>query len=94
MSFNFNVYNIKTGKNNLNLDISFRLICHFKDNLVFAQDYQNLYVCNFNGTAFNSIYKFDFNNSKLCILKNNDLIIFGEYGNSIYYYNHYQYLLK
>ena len=94
LSFNFNVYNIKTGKNNLNLTISFRLICHFKDNLVFAQDYQNLYVCNFNGTAFNSIYKFDFNNSKLCILKNNDLIIFGEYGNSICYYNHYQYLLK
>ena len=94
LSFNFNVYNIKTGKNNLNLDISFRLICHFKDNLVFAQDYQNLYVCIFNDSAFNSIYKFDFNNSKLCILKNNDLIIFGEYGNSICYYNHYQYLLK
>lgn len=75
-SSDFNIYNIKTGNNILNLKISFRLICHFKDDLVFAQDYKNLYICKFENNIFASVYKFDFNNSNLCILKNNDLIIY------------------
>ena len=78
LSSNFNLYNIKTGNKNLNLKTSFRLISYFKDNLIFAQDYQNLHICYYENNTFTSIYKFNFNNSDLCILKNNDLIIFGE----------------
>ena len=76
---NFNIFNIKTKKNSLDLKTSFRLISYYKDNLIFAQDYQNLNICYFNNNnIFISIYKFNFNNSNLCILKNNDLISYGE----------------
>ena len=78
LSLNFNLYNIKTKKNDMNLKTSFCLISHFKDNLVFAQDYESLKICCFENNTFISIYKFNFNNSNLCLLKNNDLIISGE----------------
>ena len=76
---NFNIFNIKTKKNILNLKTGFRLISYYKDDLIFAQDYQNLNICYLdNNNTFISIYKFNFNNSNLCILKNKDLIVFGE----------------
>ena len=78
LSLNYNIYNIKTGNNIMNLKTSFNLISYFKDNLIFAQDNESLNVCYFENNIFYSIYKFDFNCSKLCILKNNDIIIFGE----------------
>ena len=62
----------------MDIETSFNLIAYFKDNLVFAQDYESLNVCYFENNIFCSIYKFDFNNSKLCILKNNDIIICGK----------------
>ena len=89
LSLNFNIYNIKTKKNEMNLKTSFCLLSHFKDNLIFAQDYKNLNICCFENNNFISIYKFNFNNSNLCLLKNNDLIVFGEKK-----YIHYQYLSK
>ena len=42
LSSNFNLYNIKTGNNIMNLKTSFNLISYFKDNLIFAQDYESL----------------------------------------------------
>ena len=81
LSLNFNLYNIKTKKNDMNLKTSFCLISHFKDKLIFAQDYESLNICCFENNTFISIYKFNFNNSNLCLLKNNDLIIFGEKKN-------------
>ena len=78
LSLNFNIYNIKTRKNTMNLKASFFLISHFKDNLIFAQDYESLNVCCFENDTFTSVYKFNFNNSDICLLKNNDLIAFGE----------------
>jgi hypothetical protein len=78
LSSNFNIYNIKTGNSTLDHKTSYKFISQYKDNLIFAQDYQNLNICYFENNTFTSVYKFDFNNSNLCILKNNDLIIFGE----------------
>ena len=108
LSINYNLYNIKTGNNILNLKTSFCLISYFKDNLIFAQDYESLKICYFKNNSFTSIYKFNFNNSNLCILKNNDLIIFGrkqlwiEFKDDgktfkyceriVYYYKQYKYL--
>ena len=97
LSLDFNIYNIKTKKNEMNLKTSFCLLSHFKDNLIFAQDYENLNICCFENNNFISIYKFNFNNSNLCLLKNNDLIDFGEKNittRKIYCYIHYQYLSK
>ena len=94
----------------MNLKTSFCLLSHFKDNLIFTQDYENLNICCFENNNFISIYKFNFNNSNLCLLKNNDLIVFGEkkifredeieditasyFTNTIYCYIHYQHLSK
>jgi len=78
LSLNYNLYNIKDGKNIMNLKTSFCLISLFKDNLIFAQDYESLNLCNFEKNIFTSIYRFDFNDSNLCILKNNDLIYLYE----------------
>ena len=78
LSLNYNIYNIKTGNNIMKLKTSFNLISYFKDNLIFAQDNESLNICYFENNIFCSIYKFDFNSSKLCILKNNDIIVFGE----------------
>ena len=72
------LYNIKTEKNVLNLKTSFFLISYFKDNLVFAIDYESLNICYFENNTFTSVYKFNFNNPNIYILKNNDLIVFGE----------------
>ena len=89
LSLNFNIYNIKTKKNEMNLKTSFCLLSHFKDNLIFAQNYESLNICSLETNKFIPIYKFNFNNSNLCLLKNNDLIVFGEKN-----YIHYQYLSK
>ena len=78
LSFNYNIYNVKTGNNILNLKTPFRLISYYKDNLVFAQDYESLKVCNFENNTFTEVYKFNFNNSNLCILKNHDFIVLTE----------------
>ena len=110
LSLDFNIYNIKTKKNEMNLKTSFCLLSHFKDNSIFAQNYESLNICCFENNKFIPIYKFNFNNSNLCLLKNNDLIVFGEkkifredeieditasYStNTIYCYIHYQHLSK
>ena len=52
---------------------------YFKDDLIFAQNIQNLYICNLNNNnTFTSVYKFNFNISHLNILKNKDLIFYGQ----------------
>jgi len=110
LSLDFNIYNIKTKKNEMNLKTSFCLLSHFKDNSIFAQNYESLNICCFENNKFIPIYKFNFNNSNLCLLKNNDLIVFGEkkifredeieditasyFTNTIYCYIHYQHLSK
>ena len=78
LSLYYNLFDVKTQKNILNLKTSFRLISHYKNNLVFAQDYLNLHVCCLQDNIFTSVYKFDFNNSKICVLKSGDLIVLGE----------------
>ena len=78
LSLYYNLFDVKTQKNILNLKTSFRLISHYKNNLVFAQDYLNLHVCCLQDNIFTSVYKFDFNNSKICVLKSGDLIFFWE----------------
>ena len=62
----------------MNLKTPFRLISYYKDNLVFAKDYESLKVCNFENNTFTEVYKFNFNNSNLCILKNHDFIVLTE----------------
>lgn len=76
LSSNYNLYNIKTKKNIMDLKTSFRFISYFKDNLIYAQDYYNLYICNFENNVFTPVYKFNFNCCNLCSLKNNDFIIY------------------
>ena len=78
LSTTYNIYNTIKDKNVLNLKTSFRLLTHFKDNLLFAQDYDSLKICRFENNTFTCVYQFDFNNSNLCILKNYDFIIYGE----------------
>ena len=91
LSLYFNLYNIKTRKNVENIKTSFCLISHFKDNLVFAQDYETLKICCFEKNKFISIYNFNLNNSNLCLLKNNDLIV---YGGKLREYFLYEYISK
>ena len=50
---------------------------YYKDNLFFAQNYSNLFICFLNNNTFTSIYKFDFNFSDVTVLRNNDLIFYG-----------------
>jgi len=78
LSANYNIYNTINENNALNLKTSYRLISHFKDNLFFAQDYESLKICCFENNTFTSVYQFNFNESNLCILKNYDLVVFGE----------------
>ena len=66
----------------MNLKTSFCLISPFKDDLIFAQDYESLNICRFKSNAFTSIYKFNFNNSNFYILKNNNLIVIEYYNNN------------
>ena len=73
----FNSFNITTQKNILNIQTSFRLISHYKEDLVFAQDYKYLHICHFLDNIFTSVYKFNFNKSKIISLENNDIIVFG-----------------
>jgi hypothetical protein len=77
-SSNYNLFKVKTQKNILDLKTEFRLISYYKDDLLFAQDYQNLNICYLKDDIITSVYKFYFNNSNLCALKNNDFIVFGE----------------
>ena len=72
------VFNIIKDNNIINLKTSFRLIAPFKDNLLFAQDYESLKICRFENNTFTSVYQFNFNISNLCNLKNYDFIIYGE----------------
>ena len=75
----YNIFNIKTQENILNLKTFFNLMSYFKDDLIFAQNIQNLYICNLNNNnTFTSVYKFNFNISHLTILKNKDLIFYGQ----------------
>lgn len=75
----YNIFNIKTQETNLSLKTCFKLMSHYKDDLIFAQNYQNLFICNFNNNnTFRSVYKFNFNISHLTILKNKDLIFYGK----------------
>ena len=96
---NVNVYNIKKGKNILQIETPFRLISYFKDNLIFAKENNRLNVCYFWNNKFISVYKFDFYfyMNGLCILKNNDLIVWNNENNvpySCHKYSHYKYLNK
>ena len=78
LSATYNIYNTINENNILNLKTSYSLISHFKDNLFFAQDYESLKICSFENNIFTLVYQFNFNNSNLCILKNYDLVIYGE----------------
>ena len=94
----------------MNFKTSFCLLSHFKENLIFAQNYESLNICSLENNKFIIIYKFNFNNSNLYFLKNNDLIAFREkkifredeieditsscFTDTIYYYIYYQYLIK
>ena len=97
VSATYNIYNIINGNNIKNIKTSFRLIAPFKDNLLFAQDYESLKICCFENNTFTSVYQFNFNILNLCILKNYDLIIYGgkkflDCIGSEYDYSHYKYL--
>ena len=67
----------------MDLKASFCHICPLKNNLIFAQDYNNLNVCCFENNTFTSIFKFNFTNYNICLLKNNDLIVIEQY--ELYY---------
>ena len=77
LELNYNIFNIKTNENNFNLKTCFRLMSYYKDDLFFAQNYSNLFICFLNNNTFTSIYKFDFNFSDVTVLRNNDLIFYG-----------------
>ena len=76
LELNYNIFNIKTNENNFNLKTCFRLMSYYKDDLFFAQNYSNLFICFLNNNTFTSVYKFDFNFFGITVLRNNDLIFY------------------
>ena len=77
LSSTYNIYNAISDNNVLNLKTSFCLIAHFKDNLIFAEDYEGLKICCFENNTFTPVYQFNIHNFEIYILKNYDFIIYG-----------------
>ena len=98
----YNIYNIKTEKNQLDIQTNFVIISHYKDYLILTKENKDyifnnddiFHVCSFKNNALESIYKFK-NYMNIYTLKNKDLVLIGineSKYNNLFYYDYYKYL--